>query len=324
MTSAVETSSNPKPPAGATPGAVPLDDVMIAMDVVDTLRHDERLVDRELNETDRRKALIERLREIYRGQGIEVPDRILDEGVTALEQDRFVYKPPADGVQTRLARLYVSRGSWGRYGLGGLGAVAALYVGNLALIEWPAQQAAEAARIEITETLPKEIDRLAADIAAEAAVPGIAERAQTLALAGRNAAKAGDRATAKSSREELATLLAELRAEYTIRIVSRRGELTGLWRIPKANPDTYNYYIVVEAVGRDGKVIPQTIPNEETGQRETVKTWAVRVSRDVLARVEADKKDDGIVQKAEVGAKSRGRIDRDWSIPVPGGMITRW
>ena len=40
--------------AGAAPETsgvkVPLDDVMIAMDVVDTLRHDERLVERELND----------------------------------------------------------------------------------------------------------------------------------------------------------------------------------------------------------------------------------------------------------------------------------
>ncbi|MDX2289290.1 MAG: DUF6384 family protein [Hyphomicrobiaceae bacterium] len=307
-----------------TSGPAPLDDVMIAMDVVDTLRHDERLVDRELNEVDRRKALIERLREIYRGQGIDVPDRILEEGVAALEADRFVYKPPRDGLQARLARLYVSRGSWGLYLVGALAGLAALAIGNFVVFEWPAQKAAEDARIELAQILPQEIDRLSADITVEAKVAGIAEQAAALALTGRNAAKAGDRATAQASRDDLKHMLSELRAAYTIRIVSRRGELTGLWRIPKANPDAYNYYLVVEAIGRDGKVIPQTILNEETGQRDTVQTWAVRVPRDVLSKVEADKKDDGIVQAAEVGRKTRGRIDREWSIAISGGMITRW
>ena len=41
-----------------------LDDIMIAMDVVDTLRHREDLVHRELNEEDREAELIARLRKI--------------------------------------------------------------------------------------------------------------------------------------------------------------------------------------------------------------------------------------------------------------------
>ena len=53
-----------------------LDDVMIAMDVVDTLRHREDLVRRELNEEGRESELIARLRQIYRDQGIEVPDHV--------------------------------------------------------------------------------------------------------------------------------------------------------------------------------------------------------------------------------------------------------
>ena len=45
-----------------------LDDVMIAMDVVDTLRHREDLVARELNEEGREGDLLVRLRQIYRDQ----------------------------------------------------------------------------------------------------------------------------------------------------------------------------------------------------------------------------------------------------------------
>ena len=44
------------------------------MDVVDTLRHADRLVERELEGDARRAALKQRLREIYAGQGIAVPD----------------------------------------------------------------------------------------------------------------------------------------------------------------------------------------------------------------------------------------------------------
>ena len=43
-----------------------LDEIMIAMDVVDTLRHREELVRRELDDEGREAELIARLREIYR------------------------------------------------------------------------------------------------------------------------------------------------------------------------------------------------------------------------------------------------------------------
>ena len=62
-----------------------LDDIMIAMDVVDTLRHREDLVRRELDEEQREAELIARLRKIYHDQGIEVPDRVLADGVKALQ-----------------------------------------------------------------------------------------------------------------------------------------------------------------------------------------------------------------------------------------------
>jgi hypothetical protein len=41
----------------AAAGKPPLDDIMLAMDVVDTLRHQELLVERELQADDRRSTL---------------------------------------------------------------------------------------------------------------------------------------------------------------------------------------------------------------------------------------------------------------------------
>lgn len=88
-----------------------LDDLMIAMDVVDTLRHREDLVRRELNEEGREGDLIARLRKIYRDQGIEVPDQILADGVKALKDSRFVYTPPPAGwkrsLLTQIGRAHV-------------------------------------------------------------------------------------------------------------------------------------------------------------------------------------------------------------------------
>src|SRR4051812_44322350 len=90
------TPGSPAPvaePGALAPPPQKLDELMLAMDVVDTLRHQDSLVARELDETRREAQLIERLRQIYRGQGIEVPDRVLQEGVRALKESRFVYTP---------------------------------------------------------------------------------------------------------------------------------------------------------------------------------------------------------------------------------------
>ncbi|MEQ8823227.1 MAG: DUF6384 family protein [Filomicrobium sp.] len=316
--------SQPKK-AGTVGGKSPLDDIMIAMDVVDTLRHDEGLVARELNDEARRKDLIDRLRDIYRGQGIEVPDRILEEGVAALEGDRFTYTPPdPDAISTRLARLYVSRWSWGKYVLGLVAGIAAFFLVNYAVFERPEQMRAETEQRELATILPKRLAKLKSDIASEATDPLIAARADGIAKSGLNAASSGDAKTARKSSSELSEMLRTLRTSYDIRVINRQGELSGLWRVPDANPDTYNFYLVVEAVDPDGNVLEQMISNEETGKSEKVSTWAVRVDRSVLQSVKADKDDDGIIQDNIVGRKERGLLEPDWTIPVKGGTITRW
>lgn len=309
--------------APSVPDRAPLDDVMIAMDIVDTLRNDAYVVERELNEGERKSKLIDRLREIYRSQGIEVPDRILEQGVDALEEDRFVYEPPKDSLATRLARLYVSRLSWGRYVLGAVAGVLVLFIGWYATFELPKQRAASARQIELTQTIPQRLKQLETEINAER-TGDLPIDVAAIMRQGLAAAQGGNIAEARSARTKLETHLKALRAVYEVRIVSRRGEVSGMWRVPKVNPQGRNYYLVVEAVTPDGKVLPQTIVNEETGKRETVEKWAIRVPPDVLERVRADKQADGIVDEPVVAVKVRGRLVPDWRIQRAGGEITQW
>src|SRR5689334_6081107 len=99
---------------GVAAHAPQLDDVMIAMDVVDTLRHRETLVSKELNDEGRESELIERLRQIYHDQGIEVSDRVLADGVKALKESRFVYIPPRASWKRTLLEWWVKRDTYGR------------------------------------------------------------------------------------------------------------------------------------------------------------------------------------------------------------------
>jgi hypothetical protein len=302
----------------------PLDDVMFSMDVVDTLRQEARIVERELNEESKREQLKDRLREIYRGQGIDVPDYILEEGVRALEERRFVYDPPKLGIEGSLARLYVTRWQWGKWLGGGLAVVMLLWGGWQVFYEWPREHAAEQARIELTETLPEQLNTLYSAIETETDVPQALDQAAQLRDSGLAAAQAGQRDAAREAQAELSALLRELRLAYEVTIVSRPGELSGLWRIPRVNPESRNYYLIVEALDDDGQPVERIITNEETGEREAVKKWAVRVSEQTFARVRADKEDDGIIQNNVIGVKERGAIETDWRVDMQGGALTQW
>ena len=302
----------------------PLDDVMIAMDVVDTLRHDKRIVERELDVEARRRDLIEQLREIYKGQGIDVPDQILADGVKALEEKRFVYTPPADSLQLRLARLYVSREQWGK--TAGAAVLGATLVGGgwYVAYERPRQVEATQQREEAEIGLPRRVALLEEQIKTEAKNPTVVADAVRIAESARVAAKAGQLTAARDAEGQLKGLVEELRRDYDIRIINRQGEVTGLWRVPKVNPLSRNYYLVVEAIDRSGKPVPRDILNEETGQRETVTKWAVRVAKELFDQVQADKLDDGIIQKSVLAAKARGEAEPTWRIAVPSGALTRW
>ena len=104
---------------------IELDDLMLAMDVVDTLRHRRSLAERELSADTYDQALIEKVRKIYADQGLAVSEEVIAAGVAAMREDRFTYKPPGGGFQVMLARLYVSRGRWAKWG----GAALALVLG---------------------------------------------------------------------------------------------------------------------------------------------------------------------------------------------------
>ena len=308
-----------------------LDELMLAMDVVDTLRHSESIVDRELNAEQREANLLNRLRELYRGQGIDVPDRVLQEGVRALEQQRFVYTPPAPGFATTLAHLWVNRQ---RVGKGLLAATAAVGIGWGAYhltVELPERQraeqtraAAERARIDLTQRLPLALEQVHEDALREAQVPSARERADALLADGKAALARQNAGAAQQAIGDLEVLRADLRREYTLRVVSRPGEPSGVWRVPPRNPTGRNFYLVVEPVTPDGRTLSMAVTNEEDGRTETVAKWGVRVSEDVFDQIRRDKSDDGIVQRNRVGEKRRGRLEVEYLMPVLGGAITRW
>jgi hypothetical protein len=324
-----ETLATAEPSSGKPPQR--LDELMLAMDVVDTLRHREALVSRELSKEQRDGQLLERLRQIYRGQGIEVPDRILLEGVQALEEQRFVYHPPGPSFARTVARAWVNRGQIGRVLLI---LVALLGCGWGAYhfgVAEPARRQAEEAqlraernRVELAERLPAALTRGHEDVLREAQVPVARERAERILADGRSAISAGDAEGARQAISSLEELRAELRREYTLRIVSRPGEETGVWRVPQRNPTGRNYYLIVEPFAPDGRILSLPVTSEENGRTVTASKWGIRVSEATAMQVQRDKNDDGIVQRNRLGEKRRGQLEVEYLIPVLGGAITQW
>ena len=302
----------------------PLDELMMAMDVVDTLRHDERIALKELDADTRDAAMIARLREIYTSQGIAVSDRILQEGVESLKQNRFVYAPPAAGFQRTLALLYVNRARWGKWLLIGVVLLLAAILAWRFLVVAPRERAAEALRTELSQTLPADLDALSERVANIAEVEAARTRSATLVSAGKAAAADGDADTARRALADLRALEARLLETFEIRIVSRQGVPTGVTRIPDANRSARNYYLVVEAIGSGGAALPQAITSEENNATTTVSIWAQRVPQATYDAVRRDKEDDGIVQDAILGTKARGRLEPVWRADVQTGAIVEW
>ena len=123
---------------------------------------------------------------------------------------------------------------------------------------------------------------------------------------------------------ELDALRAALVLSYQLRILSRPGEDTGVFRIPDVNEGARNYYIIVEAVTDAGEVLSLPVINQEDGRTYTVSKWGVRVPEATYDRIGDDKSDDGIVQDNVLGEKPRGTLKVTYRMPVETGAITEW
>jgi hypothetical protein len=285
---------------------------MLAMDVVDILRRRERLVERELDAEGCEADLKERLRKTYHAQSIEVPDHILEEGVAALKEDRFLYKPPPDGLRVRLARLYVSRVRWGKWALGGIAVLITPWAINYFVFVAPGA------------ALPDKLAATHAQVVRIAGSEDAKETAGRLLSAGGAALREQDIAAARQALVSLEDLRSGLEQEYSLRIVNRPGEQSGVWRVPDINTRARNYYIIVEAVDPTGKVLKVSVTNEETGKTERVTKWGLRVDEETFQRVARDKQDNGIMERDRFGYKKRGYLVPEYEMRTSGAAITQW
>jgi hypothetical protein len=288
----------------------PLDEVMLAMDVVDTLRHREQLVAKELASGARDEEMYERLRQVYAAQGIAVPERILREGVDALRENRFVYTQQGSKGARRWAMFYVNRRRWAGLALLVVVLVAAGLFAYDAGVRAPRR------------TLAADLQTTRAQIVAVSDDTTATTQAATLFQQSQVAIGRGDYGEARTALESLQAILTQLQRSYTLRIVTNPE--TGVWRVPDINTGARNYYIIVEAIDANGRRVTLPIRNEEDGSVRSVSSWGMRVDEATFFGVSDDKSDDGIIQDDVFGTKSVGRLEPEYLFPTTGAAITAW
>ncbi len=298
---------------------IELNEMMLAMDVVDTLRYQYAMVERELESDHQDQALIEKVRGIYASQGIDVTDEIIAQGVAALREDRFVYRPPKGGLKLKLARIYVNRGRWAKISIVFFTLIAVGYLVYHFTYTAPQQKAQ--AQIQ---AFPQQLAQQRNAVVAEAREDGVSQQAENIYRDGMAALKRNDVQAARDRLTSLGQLYDRVVQAYTLRIVSRPEEPSGVWRIPKANPNGRNFYLIVEAVTQKNNRLTLPVTSEEDGQTRMVNKWGVRVDASVFDRIKRDKQQDGIVNENILADKKRGYLKPDYRIMTIGGAITQW
>lgn len=286
------------------------DKVMLAMDVVDTLRHQEAELDRLVNQQTDDKALVERVKNIYQAQGITVEERVIRDAVTAIKEERFNYNPPQRGFKRKLAEKWVTRKKW-RKKATMVGAAAAIF-GTVIV----ADQVHEAGADERLQELVAQASVIAQTPAAKSAIENAASNARiALAL---------DDGTANEKIAQLEALTAVISQSYRLRIVSSPGEQSAVFRYPPNNRSQKNHYLIVDAVGMNGKPLDVHVQSEEDNSSEQRSRFAVRVSEQAYEAVKRDKLDDGIIQNNIVGEKAAGALKPQYRMDSSGAVIFEW
>lgn len=301
-----------------------LDDEMLAIDVSDMLE-DDFMGSGDLHDPEYREAVVARLKDIYDAQGIEADEGVLRDSLTAKTENRFEYLPPKPGFSTNLAKLYINRRKWLP-----LFYTLALIFGSVFLINYigferPAKL--EAKRIEtlMTKTLPGNLSAARDKALSIAATDELKARIESLYRNGETAIKNNDANKATNMSSNLEQLTLDLEQEYSLRIISRPGEMSGVFRLnDDGGAEVRNYYLIVEGLTASREKVEVSITSEEDQTVKRVTQWGVRVPVEEFQRVAEDKRDDQIIQNAIIGQKKRGFLLPDYSIETSGGTIVDW
>ncbi len=282
-----------------------LQEQMGAMALIDEMRHRQMVVQDHLDLPRRREEVARRILEYYRSRNIAVDDAMVEQGVRAYFDKRLSYEaPPAGKLSDLFVRTYISRASWLKPVLTGIAALALLAGGGYAVQQAQERQvqARLAAQASELEQIGARIRQAEQGFQAMQLPPADTQQVQALVAAADNAVTGGDAAAARSALEQLEATLEFAKTPLSINVVDRPGAQTGVARRYGAGGGTA-WYLIAEAVDPTGRVVPVAVTSAESGEKQLVSQFGVRVSQDVFERTRADKAEDGVVNEKTLGTK---------------------
>lgn len=117
--------------------------------------------------------------------------------------------------------------------------------------------------------------------------------------------------------------LAEIK-DIRYQIVDRDGEKAGFRRMRDKNPDTTQWFLVVEAIDSRGNAIPMPVMSMDTDEVKVVTKWAMQVSEKDFMKFSDEKKITGKIANPIIGTAPSNRTEPKWSVKLTGNMLTEW
>ena len=315
-------------PSDSSSDTLDLHEMMRIMDVASTLRKERETVLRELNLEQTKQHLRERLQAAAEVTGDQVTPAEIEAAIDQYYANLHAFVEPRRSLRTVLAHLYIRRR-----------AIAAVFIPLvlMGVLVWAlflarfAPLSGEARQQRRIATVQASIERQHNEIQAIVRDADSKSEAESLLAESEVYKNDGNAQALNSVADELDRLLVDLQAEYTIRVVSEPGELSGIPREVENTGAVSGYYLILEARDPSGNVVSQRIRNRETGEFESVDRWGEQVPLEVFERIEKDKREDGVVDRNVFAVKEKGyraevvkMLDAGGQPLVRQGQITSW
>jgi hypothetical protein len=115
----------------------------------------------------------------------------------------------------------------------------------------------------------------------------------------------------KDTVKDLQDLEGILNNDYVISIINKERVKSGIDRYytDENGKRVSGFYVIVEAIDSNGKIVPQEIKSEENGIKKVVSIWGERVPEAVYEQVKSDKIDNGIIEDNIFAFKEKGYLN---------------
>lgn len=302
-------------------------DMLRIMDVASTLRRGRETAEAQLDVATAKERLRERLLATAAAAGEAVTPAEVDAAIERYFATQHTYADPPPSWRRFLAHLWVLR----------LGCLTLLILfaivvgGSIWLVGTIAGKSpgTSTSRTAVESTAPPvnppprqppapqpeaglaaawtAFQQVAAAAAKLAADDDARARVQSASAVGEAAHAASDLGRLQQARQRIDELVTRLEEEYTVTVVDRPGERSGIDRY--FDGKLSGYYLIVEAKTADGRALSRRITSGETKRASNVTKWGEQIPEAVWQRIVADKKADGVVDEALFARKERGRHD---------------